>query len=1012
MDWRRSDADKAHPNTCSWILQHESYTNWLSKQRGLLWIKGKPGAGKSTLLAYIYRIFQEKTSDQADLSLEFFFHGRGAALQKTSVGMFRSLLHQLYTRDSSIRDPIRKAFHDKDVFGEVGTGWEWQLRELQDLFFNAVLAAAKSRKVIIFIDALDEAGPDAKSLVDYFHEMNDQLNETNSTAAICISCRHYPVTAVIPGLDVLVEENNHDDISLFVQARLRANVRVEQNELDSKAWMRIEKQIVEDASGVFQWARLVVTMVLEQYEEGESWDEIQLMLEKVPRELGDVYEHILNNIIKPERRKKTLHLMQWVFLAERPLTLEELRHAMAFDDVHISSSVHSYQDTQRYIEMYRGMQKLVNSLSGGLAEVKNHNHEHIVQFIHQSVNDFLLSTGLEFLVSKTTDVPPGQSAKELIQLPTNVIVGQGQDRLSRSCVNYLRLAEMNWKKIVPDIGPKQFSLPFLDYAAKFWIVHAKKAEQNGVSQEFLVEHFASTGQLLEKWMKICPIIYKHTSEIPLDGTTFLHIASGSNLRSAVRLLLQGDVFIEAEDGLGDRALHYAARGGYKEVVEMLLKANAAPEAKNKIGITPIERAAANGHHDIVKLLLKYGSNIRNALQGAAHAGSTRLVKFLLSSGADINASGGEYGNALQAAAANGHENVVQLLIDEGAEINMQGGEYGSALQAAADNGYEGIFQLLLDNGADVHLQGGSHGNALQAAIFGGNRVIIEAILEKGADVNAQGGFFGTPLQAAAQEGDMAVFEMLLDKGANVNTETGQHGSPLQAACERGRLACAKLLIKKGADVNAKSGLHGNPLQAATFSGNTKLVELLLQYGAKVNAQAGHHGTTLQAAAFCGKPEMIELLLQKGAEVNAEGGHYGTALQAAAAKGHVEAVELLLKNGANPNIKGGEYGSAIQAAATTGIGFRAKSLVGTLLEHGADVNIQGGKYPNALQAAIAVGDIRMVYFLLEHGAIFNPQDEEFSAALITAREKTGYSGVEDMLEERRYTVKQGAEYLIG
>jgi ankyrin repeat protein len=1011
MDWRRYEADKAHPNTCTWILQHKSYTNWLSKQRGLLWIKGKPGAGKSTLLAYIYRIIQETTSDQADLSLEFFFHGRGAALQKTSIGMFRSLLHQLYTRDSSTREPIRKAFHDKEVFGEVGTGWEWQLRELQDLFFSAILAAAKFRKIIIFIDALDEAGPDAKDLVDYFHGMNDQLNEAKSTAAICISCRHYPITAVIPGLDVLVEENNHDDISLYVQVRLRSNFRVDQNEADSKAWSEIEKKIVKDASGVFQWARLVVTMVLEQYEEGESWDDIQLMLAKVPRELGAVYEHILNNIIKPERRKRTLHLMQWVFLAERPLTLDELRHAMAFDDIHVSSSMHLYQDTKRYLEMYGGMYKLVNSLSGGLAEVKRHDKEDIVQFIHQSVNDFLLSTGLEFLVSKTADIPPGQDTQEIIKVPTNLIVGQGQDRLSRSCVNYLRLAEINWKKIVPDIGPKQLRLPFIEYAAKFWFVHAGKAEQNGISQEYLVEQFGSTGQLFEKWMKICPIVDKKSTETTGNCTTFLQITSGSNLRSVVRLLLQEGVLVEAEDRFGDRALHYAARGGYKEVVEMLLKANATPEAKNEAGITPIERAAGNGHHEIVELLLKNGSNIRNALQAAAQSGSTSLVKFLLNSGADINTSGGAHGNALQAAAINGHENVVQLLIDEGAEINLQGGEDGSALQAAATKGYEYIVQLLLDSGADVHLQGGSYGNALQGAIVGSNRVIIEAILDKGADVNAQGGFFGTPLQAAAQGGDMAVFELLLDKGANVNTNIGQHGNPLQAACERGRLACAKLLLKRGGDVNAESGLYGNPLNAAAFSGNIKLVELLLQNGAKINAQAGHFGTALQAAVSSGGLKIIELLLQKGAEINAESGYYGTALQAAAAKGRVDATELLLENGADANVKGGVYGSAIQAAATTGTGFLGKSTTRTLLDHGADVNVQGGKYSNALQAAIVEGDIHIVYLLLRHGAIFDPQDEEFSAALIAAVENSTL-GVECMLAERGYIVREGAEYLVG
>lgn len=981
MGYRRSDADKAHPKTCGWMLQHESYKTWLDKERGLLWIKGKPGAGKSTLLAFIYRIFQGTASDQANLSLEFFFHGRGTTLQKTSMGMFRSLLHQLYIRDSSIRSLIRTAFHDKEVFGEVGRGWEWQLRELQDMFFNCIIAAAKSRKIVVFIDALDESGPDAKELVEYFHTLNDQLNESNSTAAFCISCRHYPVMAVIPGLDVLVEENNHNDITYYVQAKLRVDTRKEENESQLKAWTEIEKQIVSNASGVFQWARLVVPMVLEQYDEGYSWDEIHEMLAKVPRELGDVYEHILNNIIKPERRKKTLHLMQWVFLAERPLTVEQLRHAMAFDDIHISSSVHSYQDTGRYIDLYEGMYKLVNSLSGGLAEVKSHDHESIVQFIHQSVNDFLLSTGLEFLVSKTADFLHGQHPQDLTRSPTNEILGRGHDRLSRSCVNYLRLAlpKVNWKKVVPVIGSKQFFLPLIDYATRFWIIHAEKAEQYGISQEHLSAQFEPSGNLLEKWIRMYNVVENRAADGPTTGLALLHLASGSNLRSTVQLLLKKGTSVEAKDDSGDTPLHYAARRGRKDVVKMLLDADAEPGPKNEQGITPIECAAGNGHHEIVKLLLKGTSDIDNALQAAAHGGSIIIVKFLLDSGADIDASGGERGTALQAAAIAGHNDVVRFLLDKGAKINMQSERHASALQAAAEGGHDSLFQRLLNNGADVHLQGGHLGNALQAAALTGSRGMMETLLSRGAKVNIQGGFYGTALQAAVYQshGDCTEVLLLLNNGANVNALGGHYGSPLQAAC---------------------------------YNGNLDTVALLIERGAEVNIEGGYYGNALQAAACRGRIDVIGLLLERGANVNAQGGLYGTALQAAASQLKTETVEFLLEKGADIHIRGGYYETSLQAAASAGYGFMCHCPTYVLLEHGAhvDINIQGGHWGNAIQAAVHEGDMKTVQLLLEHGAIFDPQDEEFSRALL----KANSFEVEQLLCDRGFQIRRDPEYLVG
>ena len=314
MTYRRQEADRAYPNTCDWILRHESYTTWMSRERGLLWVKGKPGTGKSTLMAFIYRAFQAVPVHARHVNLDFFFHGRGTPLQKTPIGMFRSLLHQLFTRAHSMRGPIRKVFQEKKAFGAPGKDWEWQLKELQDLFFNAVTYVAKTRPITIFIDALDEAGSKAaQELVTYFHILNDRLVASNSATRICISCRHYPVVARIPGLEICVENENHEDISTFVQDRLNSKFLIWEKDSTSIDTCRaLGDAIVERALGVFQWASLVVPMVTKRLNDGESSEEIQQMLARVPEGLGAVYVHILKNVINAHHQARTLHLMQSV----------------------------------------------------------------------------------------------------------------------------------------------------------------------------------------------------------------------------------------------------------------------------------------------------------------------------------------------------------------------------------------------------------------------------------------------------------------------------------------------------------------------------------------------------------------------------------------------------------------------------------------------------------------------------------------------------------------------------
>jgi ankyrin repeat protein len=994
MNYRQLEVQNTRANSYTWIVQHPDYTKWVKDRHGLLWIKGKPGSGKSTLMK---KIFQLSDEDKDHTRLAFFFHRRGTSLQHTQIGMFRTLLYQLLKQVPSVGTEFKSLYEDKERYGKFGRDWDWNVIELRQIFKSALLAAAKTHHIRVFIDALDEAGEEsARAVVSFLYELNDSLLEPEVVTSICFSCRHFPIVTTNDGFQICVEDENHEDIEAYVLGELRRRLHISaQGSKKNDDLEDLRTDIASKASGVFLWATLVVDLVVRQYNKGKPLKTIRQALQRVPPLLNDIFGHILLELVDPEERIQSLHLMQWICLAERPLSLTELRFAMASDDSSIQPSQYSCQDSEGFIEDNDQMRKRIVSLSGGLAEVKHRYDEDTVQFIHQSVNDFLAAAGFRHLDPTSTED----------------LIGLGHHRLSRSCINYLKLGEVLREDRMWDISIIQ-ELPFIKYATKSWFLHAEKAESRGISQQELVQQFKFPRQVFGTWVKIYGVVDKYSDKCPEPGSTLLHTASSLNLRSTVRVLLQEGIYIEGEDAFGNRALHHAARWGHKELASMLLDAHAEIGAKNEVGGTPLEWAAGNGHEEVVKLLLSRGANVNestgtsgNALQAAALEGSATLTRTLMESGAEVNAQGGEYGNALQAAAYNGHKAVVQLLIDKGVEVNAQGGVYGNALQAAARWGYKTVVQLLLDKGAEVNAQGGEYGNALQAAAYNGSEAIVELLLDKGAEVNTQGGEYGNALQAAAYNGDEVIVQLLLDKRAEINAQGGEYGNALQAAAYNGYKAIVQPLIDKGSEVNAQGGRYGNALQAAAYNGHEAVVQLLLDKGAELNAQGGQYGNALQAAARWDYKTVVQLLLDKGAEVNAQGGMYGNALQAAAYDGHEAVIQLLLDKGAEVNAEGGEYGNALQAAAYNG----HEAIIHLLLNKGAEVNAQGGEYDNALQAAAYNGSEAVIQLLLDKGAEVNAQGGEYGNALQAAA-YNGHEAIIQLLLNRGAEVNaQGGEY---
>ncbi|CAG8950960.1 hypothetical protein HYFRA_00006357 [Hymenoscyphus fraxineus] len=981
--------------------------------RNILSLKGHPGTGKSTLLSTLHRHLTQTTPSAIHLS--FFFTSRGVLLQRSVLGMYRALLWQVYRQSSRAREMVLEVYEEKvQSFGKEG--WEWGVSELRGLVGRVVRRVSREREVIVLVDAVDEAVRGdgeraAGEVVEWFYTLdNTDLGSGSGDGdgdgdgsdvnglRICISSRHYPIISLESRLEIRLEDENANDLHRYIHDSLRLGIQGWANEPEHIT-QPLLSIISSKAAGVFQWAVLRVPKIIKSLNDGEvTFEESQKMIEQESNELFPLYQKIITNDVSLSLRSRSLLFLQWVAFAERPLSLAELRFAIASDGQDRPFSQDCCEKEGGFIDSDARMAKLTKSLSGGLAEVVVCESVSRVQFIHQTVNEYLRSQGLEMLSSFSMDVGRGD------------VIGRSQQRLTTSCLNYLRIeyvvdainAWIKWNEKIP---------VFIEYTAKYLFQHASHAEQHGNIQKDLATFFNTHPDLFPLWQKIC---WKLDTSRPYCATEHLiHIAAVFNISSIVQYFLERGVTLEVRDRDGHTPLALVAKRGDERMTRMFLDLGADVNTVNDDNCTPLELAAANSHETVVKQLLEKGAEIqgkgemrtfRSALQGAVFGGRLSLVRVLIASGADINTRHEYYGTPLQEAAALETDDIAMLLIESGAEINTPCGRDGSALQAAAYRGHRSLIRVLLERGADVNAQGGEYGNALQAAaIYGiGHIDIIKLLLASGADINAVGGAYGTVLQAVLLPGNEALIQLLLDHGADVNIQAGEFGNAIMSAAMSGDEGIVRMLIEKGADIHAVAGEYGNTLQAAVLSGNGALVEFLLEIGVDVNVRCGKYGTALQAAVIC-KPELAETLLKWKADVNIPGTEYGNPLYAAVSLGRNDLISRILERGANVNMKverhlstlfskvlqqaakkgdtkvvkqllayGAEvnavdetYGTALKIASTSGF----KEVAEMLLDSGADVNLTG-----PLRAAAVGGHREVVELLINRGADSDPNDD--------------------------------------
>jgi hypothetical protein len=470
MEYRYHNIENAQTATCDWLLASDCYRDWNSRHgtSHFLLIYGKPGSGKSTAMKSAVR-FARDSAGTNSLTLAFFFNSRGAAIECTVEGFFRSTLHQFFSYTRDAQDEAIVEWERKSRL--ITRGWAWTVHELH-LIFKRVIGNL-SAPMTVFVDALDEcrSRSEARDLMDLLYGSSTNSGIRMLRPKICVSSRHHPNFGT-PTLSIITVENtNQDNILRHVRTELR-KLLVDLPDLP--------ELIARRSRGMFLWAVLVLEKIRIAREDGATQTQLSSLVNLVPDRLEDLFQELVDSTT-PDQVEERNCIIWWTLYAKRPLSLTEITHALAFRRPY--STYKQYEESGDLMQP-EDMKKLLASRTRGLVEFVetrkwlSDTAVFILQFMHESVREYVLKHHSLFGFHSPSE---------------EINAGLAHYELAVSSFNYIK-AVCTMPEIVDGIfGPDQIAFfkpdnllirlngrfGFLDYATIFALPHVELSEAHG-----------------------------------------------------------------------------------------------------------------------------------------------------------------------------------------------------------------------------------------------------------------------------------------------------------------------------------------------------------------------------------------------------------------------------------------------------------------------------------------------------------------------------------------------------
>jgi hypothetical protein len=174
----------------------------------------------------------------------------------------------------------------------------------------ALVAIATNTKedinLCLFVDALDEHGGNHQELLATLTQITKLGSNPHFRIRLCVASRPENIFRVhftdYPGIEI--HHHTGEDIRAYAHGRLQVEINARNDVPDRQGLRGLVTGIIENAQGVFMWVRLVVEELVVAVWEGDSVQELKMLLSTIPTELEDLYVRVVRrNLLRPRMRK-------------------------------------------------------------------------------------------------------------------------------------------------------------------------------------------------------------------------------------------------------------------------------------------------------------------------------------------------------------------------------------------------------------------------------------------------------------------------------------------------------------------------------------------------------------------------------------------------------------------------------------------------------------------------------------------------------------------------------------
>ncbi|KAJ7582131.1 ankyrin repeat-containing domain protein [Mycena floridula] len=873
------------PGTVDWFIEDATFKDWTTGKFNVLWCPGEPGVGKTILVSRVIDHLHKVS--RPDVGVAYIFFRYNEANTQDIRALVASILCQLLIGDT-IPDglkPLYNSFKDKRP-----------LSQDLNMLVNALDSQIHSySNVYLVVDAFDECSEDIR---DDFLSTFHPLTRSNRLHILVTSRPLLSIESQFKGDQRINVRAHDDDVRAHILHQIRKHKRLKDLVKDGGAGFENEiiGQIIEKAAGMF----LLVHLHLESVKNKPNPWELCKALAKLPDTIHISYDETMHRINSQDETcvQMANQVFKWLVYAKRPLTMLELRHALAI----------SLESTQINPKAITAAEILVEICGGLVVTEKN-------------------DDGVDFprLVHYTT--------KEYFELKAKSLFPDAHLGLATACLQYLCFDTLNSEvctiKKYPD--PDKEPHVLVQYAADHWGDHGRECEA-----QLMTQHKGLLLQFLQNDRILCSSprwSISHDNDYHrLQWGNGLGSLGRFGLSKLLESILNDSTVINDAYGLG-LALLFAVHFNHVTIVRLLVMRATLTNQETIID--------SNVSYDICLNDWDNPMLCHSALALAAIVGSVKFVTLLLCL-PGLNPNFREYDRMtpLHYAASEGHLEVVALLMQH-ADINVNSTDESgdTPLHMALSGSHQKTAELLLDH-PEIQSNLSNKDGVLpwMLAAEKGYQGIMELLLARDdVDPNGQDEEFLTPLSHAAANGlvismqyllslpqinfatsfnmayaakgtwrrvhdpwDSAVIDLLRERDdLNPNMQSYKSRGPLSWAAAEGRIEWVEFLLQlPGIIPDLKDTMESRtPLSyAAGNYRSTETMRILMQHNdVDPNSQDKYRRTPLSyAAASYNNSETVALLVQReDVDINSQDVYGHTPLSYACKEGDVDAALYLL-----------------------------------------------------------------------------------------------------------------------